>query len=75
MDLNKKELSHEVLIETLRAFAPTLSPEGVCNGVTSMWMQAVLTNAEQEMLGQSRNVLPLGHLKMSAVYISMEYKT
>jgi hypothetical protein len=49
VDLNKKELSHEVLIETLRAFAPTLSPEGVCNGVTSMWMQAVLTNAEQEI--------------------------
>lgn len=43
-----KNLEHETLTGVVRAFAPAISEGGVCEGVTSMWAQAVLTNKNEE---------------------------
>jgi ankyrin repeat protein len=45
---NLKNLGHHSLTDLTRAFAPAIPTGGVCNGFTSMWMQAVLTNQRQE---------------------------
>lgn len=45
---NLKSFSHNVLNDLVRAFAPNIPNKGVCNGFTSMWLQAVATSDEQE---------------------------
>lgn len=55
MDSNLKQtLSHGHLIELVRVYAPNISDRGVCNGVTSMWLQAVITNKDQEAVFYKR---------------------
>lgn len=39
-----KNLSHTSILELVTEFAPTVSQKGVCNGFTSMWLQAALTS-------------------------------
>lgn len=45
---SNKEIQHKVLIDWIRLHTPKLSAEGVCNGVTSMWIQAIITSKEEE---------------------------
>ena len=43
-----KTLTHRNLIDLVRSFFPEMSDEGVCCGVTSMWLQARVTGKQQE---------------------------
>ena len=43
-----KTLTHDNLIDLVRSFFPEMSDEGVCCGVTSMWLQAHVTGKQQE---------------------------
>ena len=48
MDSTLKKLNHGTLINWVRLYAPKIDSRGVCNGVTSMWLQAVITGKEEE---------------------------
>jgi len=39
-----KELTHTLLTQFVRTFAPKIDHRGICNGFTSMWLQAALTS-------------------------------
>ena len=41
-----KKLPHRTLISLVRAFAPNIDEEGVCDGFISMWFQAVLSGPQ-----------------------------
>ena len=43
-----KCLDHQALITLVRTFAPSISKEGICNGFTAMWLQAVATGPKAE---------------------------
>jgi ankyrin repeat protein len=43
-----KNLNHNVIIDLVRAFAANIPEAGVCNGFTSMWLQAYLGGKEKE---------------------------
>jgi ankyrin repeat protein len=49
MDSSLKKLKHKSLMSLVHIYAPKLPEGGVCNGVTSMWLQAVLTGVKQEV--------------------------
>ncbi len=52
------DLSHDSIIEFITLFAPQvnrgLTDDGVCDGATAMWIQAVLTSIEDENLYYNR---------------------
>jgi ankyrin repeat protein len=49
-DVNQlKTMTHQTLIDLIHTFTPAMPADrGVCNGFTSMWIQAVSTDEEQE---------------------------
>lgn len=44
----EKYLPHDDLIDLVRVYAPAISEKGVCEGTTSMWLQAVCTAQKEE---------------------------
>lgn len=58
MDVNLttqlKYLPHDWLISLVREYFPVIPNLGVCNGVTSMWIQAVISSPEQEKVYYNR---------------------
>jgi ankyrin repeat protein len=43
-----KYLSHDLLSDYVREFAPDIPKDGICNGFIAMWIQAVVTGEEHE---------------------------